>query len=185
MGAVVTTKTPQTIVLSTGHSARELIAFYRAVCARRGWEPVSSIPNGLQIGDPESPISYVTLSKAQGGLYLVLQRNVLVETPEETAAMEQASAWGAVIKPGAVEVVRTQGAVTYEIDEPIEQVVDYYQDLYGRTDGIQSQRARSAIGLTLTIIATGADAGFGFLTVAPNTSNPDRPTVWIVVTAKP
>jgi hypothetical protein len=131
-GARRTATTPQAIVFESGRSARELIAFYRWHIGRL-YGQVEAMPNGLQILNPLCPFSYVSLSKAPDGLMVVLSRNVMVDKP--ATGTEVAEAFGVAVMPGAAELVRTPDVVTLTTQKPAKEVYDFYQGLYGKTDG--------------------------------------------------
>ncbi|MEZ4267430.1 MAG: protein kinase [Myxococcota bacterium] len=138
VGATMSARTSQSLVLVTDEPPIDVIAFYRQAFGRD--YAVQTIANGLQINDAKSPVTTVAVMLQAGQTMVVLVRNALV--PIERPASDR-GAFGEPLFPGAEESMVSGQSAIYYATAPINDVIEFYLAAFSGRAGMNSYRGEN------------------------------------------
>ena len=170
-GARVSMTTPQAVMLESSADAEDLLAFFRAHVTELYGAP-STIPNGIQVPAGKAPFSYITLmnSPSGEGIMVVLTRNVLFK--KAATGTELQDAFGVAIMPGGKVFMRTAQVVSVRTRKPAAEVFDFYENLYGKGDGVTLVRQDDNDPPVMSINTTNKSKPWQSISIVGDPSNP-------------
>jgi serine/threonine protein kinase len=176
VGATMSARTPQSLVLVTDEPAIDVIAFYRHVFGQK-W-PVQAIPNGLQINDAKAPITTVAVMLQAGQTMVVLVRNALVPLERPASA---SGAFGEPLFPGAAESMVSGQTAVYNATAPIHDVIEFYVAAFHGRAGVNSYRGDNDGKPLLTMTINDPKEPVTSISVLPDPQSADGKRVMIAV----
>jgi serine/threonine protein kinase len=135
VGAEMSARTSQSLVLTTDEPPVDVLAFYRHTFGQE--YAVQTIPNGLQINDTKAPVTTVAVMIQSGQTMVVLVRNALVPLERPTS---DRGAFGEPLFPGAVESMVSGQSAIYYATAPIDDVIEFYSAAFAGRPGLNSYR---------------------------------------------
>ena len=181
-GSRLMSSVPSAVILATDLGPVEVLRFYRHHLGAR-YGPILKMPNGLQIKDERSPVSFVVVSHSTSGLMISLTRNVMIRTKDTTRA--EAAAFGVALFPGARLMTKTPTSLHLKVDRYVGEVVDFYRKRYGGIKGLNVIARPRENRPFLSLMNMGAKVRFSNLTVLDDPERPGKKRTMIIVSRNP
>ena len=153
--------TPQALILTSDLKPADVLAFYKHHMKKK-WGELKSIPNGIEVTNPDAPVTYVSVQRAALGCTITLTRNALVEPPPETDTAPMA--FGVIAFPGAATSLRTPTTVGLATGQPLAKVITFYRQHFGTKAGVNLTESKDAQGRPLLSIMS-LDQSTEYLTI--------------------
>jgi len=172
---------PEAVQYRARATGKELAGLYRGWFEQKGIEFVE-YEGYVGTKDPKSYVSVVSISPLGDGWCFV---NVVLNEGIAPPETHSGGYFGEEVYPGSRVYNLSDEMVTYSVEAPLDDVINWYDDRYRKVPGASVMRSAAARTWSLTLGMERPGMDFYAIVVSRNTTSPGGRTVNIVVSKRP